>query len=105
MIVARFLARLINLVTDIVVGLLALRIILRLLGASATAPFVAWIYDTTSSILAPFSGMFPSPTIEPKYIIEFSTIFAMIIYSFIGYVLADIVSVLSLKASERERRK
>ncbi len=105
MIVAKFLIRLINFVTDIVVGLLALRLILRLLGASTVAPFVGWIYDTTSPIIAPFAGMFPSPTIEPRFIIEFSTIFAMIIYSFIGYVLADIVSVLSFRAGERERRK
>lgn len=85
--------------TDSVVGLLGLRIILKLLGASTSAPFVVWIYDTTKPILTPFLDMFPSPELAPKLTVEFSSLFAIIIYSFIGYLLSDIINILNIKSN------
>ncbi len=104
MLVANFLVKLINLVTNIVVGLLALRFLLKFLGASSTAPFVVWIYNTTQPILAPFLGMFTSPIVEQRLIVELSTVFAIVVYTFIGYILSDIVNFLSFRASEREKK-
>jgi len=97
MLAPRFLIRLINLVTDIVVGLLGLRIVLKILGASTTAPFVTWVYDTTRPLLTPFQGMFPSPELAPRLTLEFSAVFAIVVYSFVGYILSDIVRTMSPK--------
>ncbi len=104
MLISRFLVKLIGLVTDIVVTILALRIILKLLGASTGAQFVVWVYDTTKPLLAPFQGMFPSPEIAPRLTIEFSAVFAVVIYSFIGYILADVVRTLSVNADGARKR-
>lgn len=99
MLISRFLVKLIGLVTDIVVAILALRIILKLFGAWTGAPFVAWVYETTKPLLAPFQGMFPSPEIAPRLTIEFSAVFAVVVYSFIGYILADVVRVMNVNAN------
>ncbi len=104
MLAPRFLIRLINLVTDIVVGLLGLRIVLKILGASTAAPFVAWVYDTTRPLLTPFQGMFPSPELAPRLTLEFSAVFAIVVYSFVGYILSDIVRAMSPKADSSGKK-
>ena len=104
MLAPRFLIRLINLVTDIVVGLLGLRIVLKILGASTMAPFVTWVYDTTRPLLTPFQGMFPSPELAPRLTLEFSAVFAIVVYSFVGYILSDIVRTMSPKADSSGKK-
>ena len=74
-----------NTILGIVEFLLSLRIVLKLFGASQSAPFVAWIYETTQPLLFPFIGAFPSPRLEGGFIIEFSSLFALIVFAFIGY--------------------
>lgn len=105
MLISKFLVNLIGLVTDLIVSVLGLRIILKLLGASTVAPFVVWVYDTTKPLLTPFQGMFPSPDLAPRLTLEFSAIFAIIIYSFVGYILSDIIRVIDLKAEGDGKKK
>ena len=81
----RLIISLVNIVLAVVQGLLGLRFILRLFGASSGAPFVKWIYSTTQSLLEPFLGMFPAPAIDGGFVIEFTTLFAILAYSLIGY--------------------
>ncbi len=88
---SNFLVKIVSLVTDIIVSLLSLQIILKLFGASTAAPFVVWVYNTTRPILSPFQGMFPTPDIAPSLTIDFSAIFALIAYSFIGNTLVNIL--------------
>lgn len=102
MFISRFIVNLIGFITDIVVGLLGLRIVLKLFGASTGAPFVVWVYDTTKPLLSPFQGMFPSPEIAPRLTLEFSALFAIIIYSFIGYILLDAVRVMNVKSEGKK---
>lgn len=64
---------------------LGVRFILKILGASQQALFVRWIYSISDSILEPFFGMFPSPSIGPNFVIELNTIFAMMVYIIVGY--------------------
>ena len=80
---------------DVFIGMieiaLAIRFVLKLLGASASAPFVAWVYDGTQSLVAPFSGMFaPAPGILTPF--EFSTIVAVVAYAALGWVLLYVVT-------------
>lgn len=65
--------------------MIGIRIILKLFGARAAAPFVSWVYATTAPLLQPFAGMFPSPVIEGRFIIEFSALFALIAYAVIAF--------------------
>lgn len=74
--------------------IISLRIILKLFGASETAPFVQWVYETSGPLLEPFIGMFPSPNISGGFVIEFSALFGLMVYAFIGYILLEIVATL-----------
>jgi uncharacterized protein YggT (Ycf19 family) len=89
-----FLNLLINFILNLIEGLLMLRIILKLFGASTRAPFVTWVYETTQPLLGPFLGMFPSPLLTGGFIIEFSSLFALIVYAFVGYLAVELVNTL-----------
>lgn len=98
---ARFILYLINVVFSLIELLIAVRIILRLFGANSAAGFVRWIYATTDPLIQPFVGMFPSPVLEGGFVIEFSAVFALIVYAFIGYLLTEIISELTYQARRR----
>jgi hypothetical protein len=70
---------------------IAVRILLKLMGASEMAPFVRWVYDMSAPLISPFIGMFPSPTLSGPFTIEFSAIFALFVYMFIGYLIQEAI--------------
>lgn len=70
---------------------LGVRFFLKILGASQQASFVRWVYATTDSIMEPFIGMFPSPSLGPYFIIELNAIFAMIVYALVGYFIIRVI--------------
>lgn len=96
---------LVNLVMDIVQGLLLLRLLLVLFGASTIAPFVRWVFETTEPLIFPFVGMFPSPKLTNGFTIEFASLFAIIFYLFIGYLITEVVDILVYQSSQRIIRK
>ena len=87
----RLIISLVNIVMAIVQSLLGLRFMLRLFGASSGAPFVNWVYSTSQSLLEPFLGMFPAPAIDGGFVIEFTTLFAILAYSLIGYLIVALL--------------
>jgi uncharacterized protein YggT (Ycf19 family) len=86
-----FINYLINIIIGVAQFFLGLRVLLKLFGASSTAPFVQWVYNTSQSLLYPFEGIFPTTTIEGRFVIEFSALFALIIYSLVGHFLNHLV--------------
>jgi uncharacterized protein YggT (Ycf19 family) len=87
----RYILTLSDLIIGIIEFLLSLRILLKLLGASSSAPFVQWVYETTRPLLAPFEGMFPTSTLPVGFVLEVSTLFALITYAFIGVLLESVI--------------
>jgi uncharacterized protein YggT (Ycf19 family) len=71
--------------------LLAVRVILKFLGANTAAPFVSWVYNTSQPLLSPFEGMFPQVELQGAYTIEIPTLFALIIYAFIGFFAEELI--------------
>ncbi len=69
--------RVIDIVFSIVLAILGLRLILKLFAANPGTPFVAWIYDMSQPLLTPFAGIFPAPQLQQGIILEFTTIFAI----------------------------
>ena len=100
----KLLAGMLVIATNLVEGLLGLRILLKLLGASVNAPFVRWIYETTKPLINPFDGMFPSSEIIKGFHIEFSSIFALITYSFVGYMLIEAIDLISATAKQKPKK-
>lgn len=64
--------------------LLAFRFVLRLLGANPNSGFVSLIYGVSSPFIAPFRGIFPTPSFEGS-VLEWATLIAMIVYAVVAY--------------------
>lgn len=86
---------LLNFFTAIVIGILSLRFILKLFGASETNGFVGWIYEMSAVLLEPFRGIFPTRVFENRFVLEFSTLFAMVIYALLALVIAAGIAALT----------
>lgn len=71
-------------------ALIALRIGLKLIGANPESPIVALIYGLTFMFLFPFEGLVASPTVGGM-VLEISSMFAMLIYALIAWVVERIV--------------
>lgn len=91
---ATLVSRIVGAVFGIIGFLLAVRIVLELLGASASAPFVAWVYSVTGGLMGPFAGAFPNLSLG-GFVLDISAIFAMIgyaiIYGLVSWVLSLII--------------
>ncbi|MEQ6378477.1 YggT family protein [Bacillaceae bacterium S4-13-56] len=59
---------LINTVIGIAQFILGIRVILKLLDANQSTPFVQWVYQTSSSLLYPFEGIFPAPALDGRFV-------------------------------------
>lgn len=69
---------------SVVSAALGLRFVLKLFGANASNGFVSWVYEMSDVLLAPFRGIFPSHVFENQYVLEFSTLFALVVYMVFG---------------------
>ena len=87
----RILRGLVDVILFIVELFLGLRLLLRFFGANAQADFVQWVYETSRPLIEPFIPMFPSPVIDGQFVLEFNTLFAMIIYALVGYLIQELL--------------
>ena len=71
---------------------LGLRLLLRLFDANRNAAFAKFIYDSSNPLLEPFRGIFPIHVLSPGYVFEFSTLFAMLVYTFISYLIFELLN-------------
>jgi hypothetical protein len=78
--------------------LLVFRFVLRLLAANPDSGFVSWVYETTRPLLTPFLFIFPTPSVRGGFALEFTTLFAIFAYAFIGYVLQELLGIISRKS-------
>lgn len=88
---AVFISNMVEWVTAAVTLFLGLRFILVLFNANATSEFVAWVYDNTAPLLEPFVGIFPDSRVDGTFVVEFSTLFAIIVYALVGYLILSLV--------------
>ena len=79
----------IYLIFGIIEGLIAIRFILRLLGANPDAGFAAFVYGVTGPLLAPFVGLFGTPQYNGS-VLELHSIVAIIVYALLAWVLAKL---------------
>ena len=77
--------------------IIILRFILKFFGASGEATFVRWIDGISFSLIHPFWGAFPSAEIEEKFLIEISSLFAILIYWLLAYLIISTVELIEGK--------
>lgn len=96
---AKFIASIVSIVFGSIEVLIGLRIVLKLIGASVQAQFVRWVYLTTQPLLKPFMGMFPSPSTKTGIVLEFSALFALVVYSIVGLLIIKTLNELARSQS------
>ena len=77
--------------------LLVFRFVLKLFGANVNASFVSFVYQNTQPLLAPFLLAFPSPSVKGKFVLEFTTLFAIFVYAFISYIVQEFLNFIDKK--------
>lgn len=82
--------QLIWLALGIVEALIALRVILKLIGANPESLFAAFTYNLSDIFLFPFAGLVGTPT-SGNIALEFSSIIAMFVYVLLAWIVERIV--------------
>ncbi len=95
---------LIYVVFSLVELFLGLRFILKLFGANAGNAFVGWLYNMSSVLLEPFRGIFPTTVFENKFVFEFSTLFAIVMYAIIALLLVALLDFLTGATSKSTKK-
>lgn len=91
------------LVFSLVGVLLMFRFVLKFFGANPSTPFVDFIYQNTQPLLAPFLYAFPTPSISGRFVIEFTTLFALFVYAFISYIIEEVLNIFDRESRKKER--
>jgi YGGT family protein len=79
--------RAIYLIFGLVEALLAIRFVLKALGANADAGFAQLMYGVTGPLVAPFRGLFGTPQAASGAVLEVHTLIALVIYALIAWLL------------------
>ena len=80
------------LVFGLIGALLVIRLVLKLLGAYASAPFVGFIYGVTNFLLEPFKGLLPA-IVNGRSVLEPAVLIAIVVYLLLAFLLAKVIEV------------
>ena len=87
----RIIRAFINIVVGIIELLLTFRLIFKFLVVNAGTPFVAWLYDVTARLVAPFAKIIPDLKFS-GFVVDFATVAALIVFALAGGLLLMIFS-------------
>jgi hypothetical protein len=76
-------------VTALIEILLILRFVLKFVGATDESSLVSGIYSLTQMLQGPFHLAFPTASVRGGIAIEFTTLFAIFAYAFMGYIVQE----------------
>ena len=77
------------LVFGVIEALVAIRLVLRALGANPAAGFAQLIYGLTAPFVAPFAGLFGNPQAGGS-VLELHSIVALVVYALLAWLLAKL---------------
>lgn len=75
--------------------LLAFHFVLKLLGASTSSSFVAFVYNASKIFVDPFAGIFKP--VEAGF--ETNTLIAIVVYALVGWGIAKLVAIVTNSSS------
>ena len=73
-------------------ALLVIRLVLKVIGAYASAPFVGFIYNITNFFLEPFKGILPA-MVNGRSVLEPAVLIAIAVYLLVAVLLAKIIQI------------
>jgi uncharacterized protein YggT (Ycf19 family) len=100
----RALARLVNIIIEIIEAIIGIHIILKLFDANSSVPFVRWMFHLSQPLLRPFHGIFKDMVFSGHYVLDLSAVFALIIYGIVGYLIMLLFGSLGKRGRRRKRR-
>lgn len=86
-------ATIISFIVGIIQLILVLRFIFQLFNANEGAAFAQLIYGLSQPLLLPFAAIFPNLELANGFVVELSTIVAIIVYGVVGMLLKRLFSV------------
>ena len=90
----RLLTQVVYWIFGLVEGLIAIRLVLKALGANPAAGFAQFIYGITTPLVGPFLGLFNNPSYQNS-VLELSSIIALIVYALVAWLLGKLVWILA----------
>ena len=90
---AHRIAQMIYWVFGLIEGLIAIRFVLKALGANPSAGFAEFIYGVTAIFVAPFVGLFGSPQTQGS-VLELNSLIALVVYALLAWLLARLAWIL-----------
>ena len=93
-------AQTVYLIVGIVEALIIIRIALKLLAANSGVGFVHFIYGISSPLVAPFSGIFPTP-VSNANVLELSSLVAIAVYGLIAWGIVRMIAILGRRPLPR----
>jgi YggT family protein len=94
-------SQLIWLIFGIIMGLIAMRVVLRLIVANPANTFADVIYSITDFFLWPFFGLTSTPTTREGIALEISSLIAIVVYALAAWVIVTLVRTLFSKTAAR----
>jgi hypothetical protein len=82
-------------------ALIGIRVILMLIGANPANTFTAFVYQLSELFLWPFRNIVANPAFQ-NYVLEITSVIAMIVYPLIGWAIVRLIWVLFYRAPTSE---
>lgn len=86
--------------TSLITTLIAIRFVLKLLGASLGSGFVTLIYNLTNGLVTPFRAIFPAAT-GASSTVDIAALVAIVIYALVGWGLVSVVKLITAPRGAR----
>jgi uncharacterized protein YggT (Ycf19 family) len=87
-------------VTSLITTLIAIRFVLKLLGASTQSGFVTFIYGLTDALVAPFRAIFPA-TSGQSSTVDVASLVAIVVYALVGWGLVSLTKLITAPRGAR----
>ncbi|MCU0496578.1 MAG: YggT family protein [Anaerolineae bacterium] len=97
--------QLVYLLNGILIGLIAIRVVLKVVAANPTQPFARFVYGFTQPFTAIFEGLVQNPTFgngTPLNVLEFTSLFSIVVYLFVAWIIVRLIKIVF--ASSRPKR-
>jgi hypothetical protein len=85
--------QLVYLIFGLIEGLIAIRFVLKALGANSAAGFAEFIYGITNPLVAPFFGLFGNPSSQGS-VLEVHSIVALVVYALLAWLIVRLTWIL-----------
>lgn len=102
--ITRFVAWVVYAVVLVEVALLITAFFLRLFGANPDSGFTEWVYRSVQRAMEPFSGMFPTQELGGESVLDFSLLFAAVVYLVLAFLVDAALRWLGRQLHDRDRQ-